>query len=220
MNKSLLEKLKKWQSERARRDSVEAYRVLPYSTLEEIARREPQSAEDLLEVKGIKEKKLARYGKEMLAIVKGESDEETIISVQGGSASGGDFEKEEKIFEVGEYLDLINNEIINLYAKVKGEASSVKFWPSGVSFDIKDKKDEGLLKCFIRQNDYNISSIELKDGIEILVSGHPELRKQWGQLNFQTKLIELVGEGVLKKAYEELKKKLESEGLFSRERKK
>jgi exodeoxyribonuclease VII large subunit len=210
MQKNLLEKLKSWQAERARRDNVEAYRVLPYSVLEEIARREPQSAQELLEIKGIKEKKLSRYGKEILAIVNENSDEEIIA----------DIEKEDKVFEVGEYLDLINNEIINLYARVRGEVSSLKFWPSGVSFDLKDKKDESLLKCFIWHNDYNVSGVELKDGIEVMISGYPEIRKQWGQLNFQTKLIELFGEGVLKKAYEELKRKLDSEGLFALERKK
>ncbi|MCX6762998.1 MAG: exodeoxyribonuclease VII large subunit, partial [Candidatus Moranbacteria bacterium] len=44
--------------------------------------------------------------------------------------------------------------------------------------------------------------------------------KPSGRLSFQVKLSELVGEGLLKKAYEELKKKLESEGLFAPERKK
>src|SRR4030043_1123397 len=39
-------------------------------------------------------------------------------------------------------------------------------------------------------------------------------------MSFQTKLIEVVGEGALKKAYDELKRKLESEGLFAPERKK
>ena len=44
--------------------------------------------------------------------------------------------------------------------------------------------------------------------------------KPSGRLSFQTKLIELVGEGALKKAYDELKRKLEAEGLFAPERKK
>ena len=38
-------------------------------------------------------------------------------------------------------------------------------------------------------------------------------------MSFQTKLIEVVGEGALKKAYEELKRKLEAQGLFAPERK-
>lgn len=200
--------MKEWRSKTARRENVELFRVLGNQAIEEIARREPQTAEELMEIKGIKEKKLARYGKDILKIIRGE--EEKIII---------DPDKQEKIFEVSEYLDIINDKITNLEARVRGEVSSVKFWPSGVSFDIKDKKDESLLKCFIWQNYYDISGVDLKNGTEILVWGYPKMRKQWGQLNFQTKLIELVGEGILKKAYEELKRKLEIEGLFSLERK-
>lgn len=210
MNKSLLEKLKKWQSDRARRDNVEAYRVLPYSVLEEIARREPQSVEELLEIKGIKEKKLARYGKDILTIVKGGSDEETIV----------DLDKQEKIFEVSEYLDYLNEKLLDAEARIKGEVSSVENRGNYIFFGIKDKKDESLINCFIWQNDYSISGIELEEGMEIVIWGYPNVYKPSGRLSFQTKLIEIVGEGALKKAYDELKRELEAEGLFVPERKK
>jgi exodeoxyribonuclease VII large subunit len=209
MQKNILEKLKKWQAERARRDNVEAYRVLPYSVLEEIARREPQTPEELLEVKGIKEKKLARYGKEILAIVNEEGSDEVIV----------DLDKQEKIFDVGEYLDLINEKISGLEARIQGEVTSVDFRGNAIYFSLKDKNDEGVLSCFMWHNDYEISGIQIEIGMELLIWGYPNVYKPIGRLSFQTKLIELVGEGALKKAYDELKRKLEFEGIFAPERK-
>lgn len=216
MDKNLLQNLKDWRVKTARRENVELFRVISNQALEEIAEKKPQKKSELLEVKGVKEKKYAKYGEEILAMVRGEGDDLTPKPHPDPLLIK---EREDKVFEVSEYLDIINNKITNLEARVRGEVSSVKFWPSGISFDIKDKKDESLLKCFMWKNDYAISGVDLKDGTEILVWGYPEMRKQWGQLNFQTKLIELVGEGILKKAYEELKRKLETEGLFSLDRK-
>jgi exodeoxyribonuclease VII large subunit len=225
VNKPLLEKLKKWQAERARRENVEAYRVLPYATLEEIARREPRTADELLEVKGIKEKKLARYGREILAIV-GEDPSLALPLPRGGKTKlspphqGGDEEAGEKIFEVGEYLDRLNAKLREAEAKIKGEVSSVENRGNYVFFSVKDKKDESLLNCLIWGNDYQISGVELEEGAEVIVWGRPNVYKPSGRMSFQTKLIELAGVGVLKKAYDELKRKLEAEGVFSPERKK
>jgi exodeoxyribonuclease VII large subunit len=52
-----------------------------------------------------------------------------------------------------------------------------------------------------------------------MVHGFPEVYKPSGRLSFHGDSVELVGEGALKKAYDELKLKLEREGLFAAERK-
>lgn len=206
MNKELLEKLKKWQAERARRDNVEAYRVLPYSVLEEIARREPQSPEELLEVKGIKEKKLARYGKEILAIVNKEDSEEVIVNL----------DKQEKIFEVGEYLDYLNSKLLEAEAKIKGEVSSVENRGNYIFFGIKDKQDESLINCFVWGNDYQVSGVEIEEGMEIVVWGYPNVYKPNGRMSFQVKLIEVVGEGALKKLTMNSKENWKTKGYSRR----
>ncbi|MDI6777758.1 MAG: exodeoxyribonuclease VII large subunit [Patescibacteria group bacterium] len=220
MNKPLLEKLKKWQSGQARRDNVEAYRVLPYKVLEDIARREPQTPEELLEVKGIKEKKLARYGKDILALVKGASNNQGSTFPFLERSSRNSSRSNLKIFEVGEYLDYLNEKLLQAEARIKGEISSIENRGNYIFFGLKDKEDESLLNCFIWRNDYQISGVELEEGMEVVIWGYPNVYKPSGRMSFQTKLIELVGEGALKKAYEELKKKLELEGLFALERKK
>jgi exodeoxyribonuclease VII large subunit len=193
----------------ARRENVELFRVISNQALEDIAEKKPQEKSELLEVKGIKEKKYAKYGEEILAMVRG-IGEEFVES----------FKEESKVFEVGEYLNFLNEKLLDAEARIKGEVSEVKDRGNYLFFDIKDKEEESIISCFIWKNDYQTSGINLEEGMEVIIWGYPNIYKPRGSLSFQTKLIELVGEGLLKKAYEELKKKLESEGLFAPERKK
>ncbi len=193
----------------ARRENVELFRVISNQALEDIAEKKPQEKSELLEVKGIKEKKYAKYGEEILAMVRG-IGEEFVES----------FKEENKVFGVGEYLNFLNEKLLDAEARVKGEVSEVKDRGNYLFFDIKDKEEESIISCFIWKNDYQTSGINLEEGMEVIIWGYPNVYKPRGSLSFQTKLIELVGEGLLKKAYEELKKKLESEGLFAPERKK
>jgi len=78
------------------------------------------------------------------------------------------------------------------------------------------------LKCFIWQDKLENLGIELKEGIEVKVFGYPKIYKsQYGsEFEFEAEQIWLLGEGVLKQAFEALKRKLEKEGLFKSEFKK
>lgn len=217
MAKNILQKLKDWRTKTARRENVELFRVISNQALEEIAKKNPQNKAELLEVKGIKEKKYAKYGKDILAIVREEGEEPAssadkfVASVERDS---------NKIFEVGEYLDFLNEKLQKSEARVKGEVSSVDIRGNYIFFSIKDKEGESLISCFVWRNDYEVSGVNLEGGMEVVIWGYPNIYKPSGRLSFQVKLIELVGEGLLKKAYEELKNKLDQEGLFALERKK
>jgi ATP-dependent DNA helicase RecQ len=68
----LFERLRAWRGDQARRQQVPAYVVLHNSHLEEIARRKPRSVHELGTVKGIGLRRAARYGEEILALVRGE----------------------------------------------------------------------------------------------------------------------------------------------------
>jgi len=195
----------------ARRDQVELFRVIANQAVEEIASKKPQNKSELLEVKGIKEKKYAKYGEEILAMVRGDGESEEFVE---------SFKEESKVFEVGEYLDFLNEKLQDAEARVKGEVSSVDIRGNYIFFSIKGKDEESLISCFVWKNDYDVSGVALQEGMEVVIWGYPNIYKPSGRLSFQVKLIELVGEGLLKKAYEELKKKLENEGLFAPERKK
>jgi len=72
MDRALFERLKRWRGDQARRQQVPAYVVLHNSHLEEIAVRKPRSIHELGSVKGIGLRRAARYGDELLALVRGE----------------------------------------------------------------------------------------------------------------------------------------------------
>lgn len=119
---------------------------------------------------------------------------------------------------VSEYIALLNEGLKQFKAKIIGEVGEVQISARGhVYFSLKDK--ESVLKCVIWKYNYQLSGIKLKDGMEIIVSGVPEIYAPWGKFNFKTDIIELVGEGALKKAYDELKEKLTKEGVFEESRK-
>ncbi|MFA5013792.1 MAG: exodeoxyribonuclease VII large subunit [Candidatus Paceibacterota bacterium] len=127
---------------------------------------------------------------------------------------------ENNIFTVSAYLTVLNSILNSCEAKVKGEVSEVKKWSSGhVYFSLKDKKDGSVMNCVIWNYDYRLSGLDLKDGMEIIATGLPDIYKPTGRLSFKAKTIRLVGEGDLKKEYEKLKKKLEEDGVFAEESK-
>jgi ATP-dependent DNA helicase RecQ len=68
----LFERLRAWRGDQARSQQVPAYVVLHNSHLEEIARRKPRSVHELGTIKGIGLRRAARYGEEILSLVRGE----------------------------------------------------------------------------------------------------------------------------------------------------
>lgn len=121
---------------------------------------------------------------------------------------------------VSEFIYLLNDRISSLQVKVFGEVSELKTSAKGHVYPvIKDKDTGDILPCTIWKSDHLLSGVELEIGLEVAVSGFPEFYGPFGKLSFRTKTIELVGEGQLKKAYDKLKAKLESEGVFDEERK-
>jgi ATP-dependent DNA helicase RecQ len=68
---SLLEKLKEWRSLAAKKRRVPAYVVLHDKALKQLASFKPKSIEDLLEVDGIGEVKLKKYGHAIWEIIQG-----------------------------------------------------------------------------------------------------------------------------------------------------
>src|SRR5690606_35046052 len=61
--------LREWRSSRAARDKVPAYVVLTGVTLVALAERRPDSAEALLDIPGIAERKVESYGEDILAVL-------------------------------------------------------------------------------------------------------------------------------------------------------
>ncbi len=129
--------------------------------------------------------------------------------------------KKEEIIGVSQYLDKLNSSLREEKSKIIGEVFEVREYPgrSYLYFGLKDKKDGSTLQCFMWKTDFRLSGISLKDGIEVVITAYPNVYKPSGKLSMQVELVELIGEGALQIAYEKLKKKLETEGLFSDDRK-
>ena len=129
-------------------------------------------------------------------------------------------EQPEMIFSVGEYIEAVNIFLKKFKAKITGEITEVKIYPSGhCYFSIKDKGDNSVLSCIMWKYDYRICGVELVEGLEVILNGEGQVYRATGKFSFVAKTVELKGEGALQKAYEQLKKKLDDEGLFAQERK-
>jgi len=122
---------------------------------------------------------------------------------------------------VNDYINTLNEGLTNFAGRVIGEVTDIQEYPgrSYLFFKIKDKDNPAVLSCFMWKNDYSISGLKLEVGLEIIVSGTPSVFKPLGRLSLNAKAIEFVGEGALRKAYIELKARLEKEGVFSEVRK-
>ncbi len=126
----------------------------------------------------------------------------------------------EQPIPVAVFIQVLNEHLKQLQAKVVGEVASVKRWSSGhVYFDLKDMDDESTLNCVIWKYNYQVSGIQLEDGMQIVATGRPNVYAPSGRLSFIVDTVEYAGEGELKKAYDKLKQTLASEGLFDESRK-
>ncbi|MFH1744926.1 MAG: exodeoxyribonuclease VII large subunit [bacterium] len=126
----------------------------------------------------------------------------------------------EDVVSVSDYINFLNSELEQYKAKVIGEVGVVKISTAGhVFFTLKDQNEEYTINCVIWRGNYDLFGIELKGGMELIITGQPNIYKVRGDLSFIAETIELVGEGKLKKEYEKLKKKLAAEGIFDIDKK-
>jgi exodeoxyribonuclease VII large subunit len=128
--------------------------------------------------------------------------------------------QEEKIFSVSDYIKILNEGLKGFRAKISGEVSEVQISAKGhVYFSLKDEEDGSVIKCIIWKYNYFFYGVKIKEGFKVIVSGKPQVYSPTGRLSFIAEVIEYAGEGLLKKEYERLKKKLSEEGIFEEERK-
>ena len=123
---------------------------------------------------------------------------------------------EEQLIGVGELITLINETLTFAYpqVKVEGEISGFQVrQDKWVHFDLKD--DEAKVSCFMTT--YQLK-MPIEDGMKVKVTAQPRLTK-WGAFSLTVRLIEPSGEGALRRAFELLRQKLDTEGLFNPERK-
>lgn len=102
---------------------------------------------------------------------------------------------------------------------IKGEISNFKHHYTGhMYFTLKDEKS--LIKCIMFKSYTANLNFVPKDGAKVMILGTVSVFERDGVYQIYAKAIKQDGIGDLYKAYEELKEKLEKEGLFDKVHKK
>ena len=69
LNEELFEKLKKWRKIKSYRENIRPYIIFSDATLISICNKKPKSLEELMEIRGVGEKKIKSYGNEIIQLV-------------------------------------------------------------------------------------------------------------------------------------------------------
>ncbi|MCA2967320.1 MAG: exodeoxyribonuclease VII large subunit [Acidobacteriaceae bacterium] len=116
----------------------------------------------------------------------------------------------------GEIAGILSTEFTNIW--VSGEVSGLKVATSGHAyFTLKD--DGAQIRCACWKGSYRLLRFKPHDGLALLARGRVEVYEPRGEYQLIVETIEPLGQGALQLAFEQLKKRLEAEGLFAAGRK-
>ncbi len=102
---------------------------------------------------------------------------------------------------------------------IEGEVTNLRIPSSGhIYFDLKDK--ESLIHIALFKPLATYLPFKLQDGLQILLYGGLSVYERRGEYQIIAERVEPKGLGALQLAFEQLKKRLEAEGLFAQEHKK
>lgn len=125
------------------------------------------------------------------------------------------------IYTVSEITQDIKLILENTFAQVwvEGEISGINKISTGTTFfSLKDANS--VIKSVIFPSFRNAIKFEIKDGLKVICFGRISVYEKSGQYQLYVENIEPKGIGSLQLAFEQLKEKLEKEGLFAPEHKK
>jgi exodeoxyribonuclease VII large subunit len=117
---------------------------------------------------------------------------------------------------VGQIRELVEQQYADVW--VEGEISNFRPAPSGhIYFTLKDADAQLPVVLFRRQA--LLLRFRPEDGLHVLVRGRVSIYDQRGQMQLVAETMEPVGAGSLQLAFEQLKERLKTEGLFDSARK-
>ncbi len=112
---------------------------------------------------------------------------------------------------------VLETEFVDVW--VEGEISNLKLAASGHwYFTLKD--DSAQLRAVVWRTDARLIRFRPQDGMKVLARGILRVYPPRGEYQLAVQVLEPLGKGSLQQAFEELKAKLEQEGLFDPARKK
>ncbi len=128
---------------------------------------------------------------------------------------------ERKVWTVSELTAKIRDLLAGKFADilVQGEISNCRLAQSGhLYFTLKDERAQVRCVCFKQQ--LRLLKFRPEDGLLVTVRGSISVYESRGEYQIYVEHVEPVGLGALQLAFEQLKKRLEAEGLFAPARKK
>ncbi len=131
------------------------------------------------------------------------------------------FFEERKIYSISEIVGEIRSELESSRRDIslQGEISNLRRPSSGhLYFTLKDNQAQIAAVCFRLRSRYLRFSPE--DGMDVVARGSITVYPPRGQLQFMVESMEPLGTGALQLAFEQLKARLQKEGLFQLARKK
>ena len=128
---------------------------------------------------------------------------------------------ERRIWTVRDLVAAVRTHIEREYsdAWVEGEISNLRAHDSGhLYFTLKDQNSQ--LSAVMFRSQARLLRFRPENGMQVVVRGRITIYEDRGQLQISAEYIEPKGAGALQIAFEQLKAKLEAEGLFDAARKK
>jgi len=128
---------------------------------------------------------------------------------------------ERRVWNVRDLVAAVRSHIEREYsdAWVEGEISNFRAPDSGhLYFTLKDGNAQVRVVMF--RSSARLLRFRPADGLQVVVRGRVTVYEERGELQISAEYIEPKGAGSLQLAFEQLKAKLEAEGLFAAERKK
>ena len=131
------------------------------------------------------------------------------------------FKKALSVGEINEYIRmLMDGDRVLGNVLVRGEISNFKFYQSSGHLYFTLKDDEGQLKSVMFRSYAARLAFRPEDGMKVIAHGRISVYPQSGQYQLYVDAMQPDGAGSLAMRYEQLRRKLEAEGLFDLERKK
>ncbi len=124
------------------------------------------------------------------------------------------------IWQLNNYIGkLISSDAVLNEVSVIGEVSNLNYHSTGhVYFTLKDEKSK--INCFLASSNSERIKYIMENGMEIVATGFVNVFQKGGYYSLNVVDLKPSGEGDLTAAFNKLKEKMESEGLFSIDHKK
>ncbi|HEX5234314.1 MAG TPA: exodeoxyribonuclease VII large subunit [Silvibacterium sp.] len=126
-----------------------------------------------------------------------------------------------RVWKVSELVAALRAEIEREFSDiwVEGEVCDLRPAASGhLYFTVKD--EAGQLSAVLFRRQASLLRFRLENGLQILLRGKLSLYEQRGQVQIIAEHLEPMGAGSLQLAFEQVKRRLQQEGLFDADRKK